>query len=255
MAIAGKLIGALIGSIAGPFGTLFGGIIGHLFDRAIEERESLNPRLMGGRAALSDPVSQAQINFLACLVGLSIAVADTGGRVTQGHVDALKDFFRRNIPFTRDDQDLIQRLIDEMYFNRARIDIPGMCAYYRSVSGREGRILLIQLLFQTARADGGGVAAQEEDLIRRIAVYLGLEEWTYARVRAAYASGGSRAFEILGVQRDASVEEIKQAYRRLTVENHPDRVANLGPELVRLAEEKFKLIQEAYEEVRRVKGF
>jgi DnaJ like chaperone protein len=39
------------------------------------------------------------------------------------------------------------------------------------------------------------------------------------------------------------------------MENHPDRVANLGPEFVKVAEEKFKAIQEAYEEIRREKGF
>jgi DnaJ like chaperone protein len=54
---------------------------------------------------------------------------------------------------------------------------------------------------------------------------------------------------------DADVEQIKAAYRQLTIQNHPDRVANLGPEFVRVAEEKFKAIQEAYEEIRRRKGF
>jgi DnaJ like chaperone protein len=51
------------------------------------------------------------------------------------------------------------------------------------------------------------------------------------------------------------VEEIKSAYRQLMMANHPDRVANLGPEFVKVAEEKFKVIQQAYEEIRREKGF
>jgi len=49
-------------------------------------------------------------------------------------------------------------------------------------------------------------------------------------------------YEILGVGRDASQEEIKKAYRRLVRQYHPD--ANPGN---KEAEEKFKLINEAYE--------
>ncbi|MFN4336827.1 MAG: DnaJ C-terminal domain-containing protein [Candidatus Nitrosocaldus sp.] len=47
-------------------------------------------------------------------------------------------------------------------------------------------------------------------------------------------------YEVLGVSRNASKEEIKQAYRRLALKYHPDR--NKSPD----AEEKFKLISEAY---------
>ena len=49
-------------------------------------------------------------------------------------------------------------------------------------------------------------------------------------------------YEVLGVGRDASDEEIKKAYRRLAVKFHPDK--NPGD---KSAEEKFKEIGEAYE--------
>ena len=39
------------------------------------------------------------------------------------------------------------------------------------------------------------------------------------------------------------------------MKNHPDKVASLGPEFVKVAEERFKAIQEAYEEIRRERGF
>ena len=48
-------------------------------------------------------------------------------------------------------------------------------------------------------------------------------------------------YEILGVSRDASQEEIKKAYRRLALKWHPDK--NKSPE----AEERFKEINKAYE--------
>ncbi|HBT99769.1 molecular chaperone DnaJ [Thermotoga petrophila] len=50
-------------------------------------------------------------------------------------------------------------------------------------------------------------------------------------------------YEILGVPRDATQEEIKRAYKRLVKEWHPDR----HPENRKEAEQRFKEIQEAYE--------
>jgi DnaJ like chaperone protein len=262
MAITGKLLGALIGSIGGPLGTILGGFIGHLFDRASEERKFLgtaqNARIAAGQGAWqtgSDPVSQAQINFLTCLIGLSLAVAEVDGRVKTSHVEALKSFFRANFSFPSVDQDLIQRLIDEMYRNRDRIDVQGLCSYYAAVSTPDGRVLLVRLLFQIARADAAGVSRAEEDLIRRIAISMGLGEQVFRQARAEFVRESGRAWEVLGLVPTASVEEIKNAYRQLTLQNHPDRVANLGPEFVKVAEEKFKAVQEAYEEVRREKGF
>lgn len=259
MAIAGKLIGALIGSIAGPFGTLFGGLIGHLFDRAVEERQMLgsarHPRLGRDPWGGADPVSQAQINFLTCLIGLSLAVAETDGGVRASHLQTMKDFFRRNFSFPSVDQELLQRLIDEMFANRQRIDVQGLCAYYAGVSTIEGRVLLLRLLFQIARSDAFGVSGSEEERIRRISLMLGMDDSAFRSVRAEFLGNGRAAWEVLGISPEADVEEIKAAYRQMALQNHPDRVANLGPEFVRVAEEKFKAIQEAYEEIRRQKGF
>ncbi len=260
MPITGKLLGALIGSIAGPLGTILGGFIGHLFDRAAEERQFLgtasSARLAAERGwSTGDPVSQAQVNFLTCLIGLSISVADADGRVRASHVQAMKDFFRRSFSFGPGDQDLIQRLIEEMYRNRQRIDVPGLCGYYAAVSTFEGRVLLLRLLFQIARSDAAGVTRAEEALIQQIAVSLGLGEQVFRQVRAEFMRESGRAWEVLGVPPGSSIDEIKAAYRQLSLRNHPDRVANLGPEFVKVAEERFKAIQEAYDDVRREKGF
>ncbi len=56
-------------------------------------------------------------------------------------------------------------------------------------------------------------------------------------------AGEKDYYKILGVSRNASQEEIKQAYRKLALKWHPDRNPNNRKE----AEEKFKEISEAYE--------
>jgi len=50
-------------------------------------------------------------------------------------------------------------------------------------------------------------------------------------------------YEVLGVNKGASVDEVKKAYRTLAMKFHPDRVA---PDQKKAAEEKFKEISEAY---------
>ncbi len=54
-------------------------------------------------------------------------------------------------------------------------------------------------------------------------------------------------YEILGLARTATFKEIKQARNTKVMENHPDRVAHLGPELRALAERNTKLINQAFD--------
>jgi hypothetical protein len=69
--------------------------------------------------------------------------------------------------------------------------------------------------------------------------------------RAHPANGFSRRdpYEVLGVARGASIDEIKNAYRKLANKYHPDKVTYLGDEFKELADKRFKEIQEAYQEL------
>ena len=56
-------------------------------------------------------------------------------------------------------------------------------------------------------------------------------------------------YAVLGIERSASPEEIKKAYKKLANKYHPDKVHHLGDDFKKLAEEHFKEIQEAYQKL------
>ena len=61
-------------------------------------------------------------------------------------------------------------------------------------------------------------------------------------------------FTVLNISPSATPDEIRQSYRTLVSQYHPDKVATLGAELKAVAERKSKEINVAYEEAKRVRG-
>ena len=49
--------------------------------------------------------------------------------------------------------------------------------------------------------------------------------------------------------------EIKKAYRTMALKHHPDKVAHLGDEVAHDAKEKFQKINEAYNDIKKARGF
>jgi DnaJ like chaperone protein len=62
-------------------------------------------------------------------------------------------------------------------------------------------------------------------------------------------------FEVLGLNENCSNEEIKKAYRALVSKYHPDKVEHLGDDFKEFAHEKFVEIKNAYEEIKKIRGF
>ena len=61
-------------------------------------------------------------------------------------------------------------------------------------------------------------------------------------------------YEVLGVDKSASADDIKKAYRKMAMKYHPDKVASAGEEIRQKATEKFRGINEAYESIKRQRG-
>ena len=75
------------------------------------------------------------------------------------------------------------------------------------------------------------------------------EEKVGADSQCAESRGSQDPYIVLNVPRNASLVEIKQAYRKLASKYHPDKLQHLGEEFRTLAEERFKAIEEAYRQL------
>jgi len=108
-------------------------------------------------------------------------------------------------------------------------------------------LALLSYLFYVRRQGRRGGNTHEAKEKRR-------EDFGQARSSWRTSEEGEKAsdwdpYRVLGVGQTASVDEIKAAYRRLANQYHPDKVLHLGEEFRILAEEKFKEIQKAYDEL------
>lgn len=84
----------------------------------------------------------------------------------------------------------------------------------------------------------------------------------FYRGNSGYSQAGHRAFEnmdkyyeLLGVEKNSSSDEIKSAYKKLVRKYHPDANPNISDEDKKKLEEKLQKINEAYEKVKKDKGF
>ena len=61
-------------------------------------------------------------------------------------------------------------------------------------------------------------------------------------------------YEVLGLKKGASDDEIKKSFRKLAMKYHPDKVENMGEEVKKSAEAQFRKINEAYEQIKTARG-
>lgn len=241
MAKFGKWIGAGLGFVlgGGPIGALIGLSLGWMFDNAsdnnIEQGRSSN------RATTGD--------FAVSLLVLMAAVMKADGKVVRAELDYVKAF-------------LVQRFGQESAAEALKIlrdllkqDIPlqEVCLQIKQSLDYSSRLELLHLLYGVANADGR-IHKAETTVIDKIGYYLGISSAEQKSIKNMFIESVESAYRILGVESDATNDELKKAYRRLAVEYHPDKVSYLGEDFRKSAEEKFRKINDAYESIKKERG-
>jgi DnaJ like chaperone protein len=89
------------------------------------------------------------------------------------------------------------------------------------------RLQLLHFLFGIAKADGA-VAASEVSVIEQIAQYLRISANDFQSIKAMFYSSQANAYKILEIEKGASPQAIKKAYRKMAKKFHPDKVQHLG---------------------------
>ena len=62
------------------------------------------------------------------------------------------------------------------------------------------------------------------------------------------------AYKVLEIEPTATDDEVRAAYSRMAIKHHPDKVANLGEDIRKAANEKLQKINEAKERIYKARG-
>jgi DnaJ like chaperone protein len=261
LGVWGKILGGVAGFFTGgPIGALVGAAMGHAADEGAAGRVfRASPH---GAADLAALLGSREQLFAICVVVLSAKLAKCDGAVKREEIDAFKRLFRIPPESLREVGQL---------FDQAR-DSP---EDYESFARRLGDAFadnkgmledVLAALFQIARADGPLTRA-EVAFLQGVQLRFGLDSRAWERARdgraapggsgsAAAAYAGPDPYAVLGLTRDASDVDVRQAWRRLMRENHPDSLAARGvtPDFVKRATDKVAGINAAWDRIKRERG-
>lgn len=124
------------------------------------------------------------------------------------------------------------------------------CKELKMLTTHDSRISIARFLFGVAAADDF-VNAKETRCIHRIAGYLGISEKDFKELKYSFLSRNNPFF-LLGVEEDASLEQVKAAYRKMVLKFHPDkRESSVSEEE---ANQKFREVQRAFEMIKEQRG-
>jgi DnaJ like chaperone protein len=115
------------------------------------------------------------------------------------------------------------------------------------------RLELIHVLFGLSKADGH-VHPDEVKVIHTLSRYLNINNNDFNSIQAMFFKDTLSDYKILGLDSSATDNEVKKTYRKMAAKYHPDKVAHLGEELKNLAEEKFKSLNDAYQNIKKERG-
>lgn len=237
MAKFGKWIGAGLGfaSGAGPIGAIIGFIIGSAFD----SRTTASKTNAGGN-------NNTTGSYAISMLVLVAAVMKADGKTLKSELNFIKDFFVRNFGLESANE-AIKLLRDLLEQN---IPVGDVCHQIERNMDYSSRLELLHFLFGIAQADGE-IHQEELKLISYIGVNMGINTKDYESILSMFIKNLDSNYKILEIDKNATDEEVKKAYRKMAMKYHPDKVSYLGEDFQKAANEKFQKVNIAYEEIKK----
>ena len=269
-----KWIGGFLGWVAwGPIGALIGYLLGKAVDTYIDgshqlpggdgwerQQEQGSYRRQTGQGPYTQDRStqsrqgrytadEQRNSFFVSLLVLSSAVIKADGRTHPAELRTVREFIRTNFGEQAASQaeQILQRLDSQ------QVNIYSVGGQIAANMNYSQRLQLFQYLVSIATSDGD-FSASEKSVLEAIASAIRLTSTDAASIIAMYYKEADSAYTVLEISPSATDDEVRSAYRRMAMKYHPDRVATLGPEVQKAAEEKFKKIQEAYAAIKKQRG-
>lgn len=247
-----KWIGGALGwSFGGPIGAIIGVALGSIVDAMTNGNGDI---LIGEgkrrkRTTYSSRTQRTQTqsgDFEVSLLVLASIVIKADGVQDQRELDYVRQQFANM--YGKERANHAFQLFKGI--SKQKVSKRQVCLQIKRMMDHPSRLQLIHFLFGIAKADGI-VTQDEEREIQIMAGYLGINARDYESIKAMFYNSSDNAYTVLEIEKGASVDDIKKAYRKMAKKYHPDRVIHLGKEHQKGAEEKFRQVQEAYEHLQK----
>ena len=242
MGSLGKWIGGGLGwAFGGPIGALIGFTLGSMFDGT---QISSTMTSIGSSHTTEGDFKMSLLVLMACIM-------KADGHVDKAELAVVKKFLVTNFgeQGALDALHILKNLLDQdINEGEVAMQISQNLNY-------SSKLELLHLLFNIAYADGE-VVASEMATIQRIANIFRIDRLDFESVKAPYMKLVDRdwAYKSLEIEPTATNEEIKKAYRNMAKKYHPDKVNDLGEDVKKSATEKFRSVNEAYENLKTQRG-
>jgi DnaJ like chaperone protein len=199
--------------------------------------------------------SESHNRFVWLLVNILVNIAKIDHQVTKEEISTIHRFFQQNLHYSQTQMHWVKELTKEAINSSASLD--SLLEEFKSSFAYEPRLILLELVYQILYTKSE-VPENELKVARDIASYLNISEYDQRTIEAKYKynrqhqglspkDNTERQYAVLGLSKGADMSAIKKAYRKLSMQYHPDKVTHLGAEFQKVAEEKMKEINAAYD--------